>query len=76
MNKNDRSIVHKGFINDNQSVIVATTAFGMGIDCEISVIVNYGIPSTIEEYYQQIGRSGRSGNQSYAYTFYDISDNS
>lgn len=31
--------------------MIATTAFGMGIDCEIQLIINYGIPSTIEEYY-------------------------
>lgn len=48
-------------------VIVATTAFGMGIDCnDIRQIFHWGPPHTIEEYVQEIGRGGRDTRQCYA----------
>ena len=52
-------------------IIIATTAFGMGIDCpDITYIYHWGSPHSIEEYVQEIGRAGRNQTQSYATLIY------
>ena len=58
----ERVYVHQGFMKDELTVVVATVAFGMGIDKpDVRHVVHWGAPSTTEEYYQQIGRGGRDG---------------
>ncbi len=57
----DRNKIHNDFINGNKKVIISTTAFGMGIDQNVKCVIIIGCPSSVEEYYQQIGRAGRDG---------------
>ena len=71
----ERTRVQEDFMKGNIPVVVATNAFGMGIDKrDIRNIVHYDMPGTVEAYYQEIGRAGRDGRMSRAVLLYRKSD--
>jgi RecQ family ATP-dependent DNA helicase len=61
MDPKDKSNVHNKFIRNEIDCVVATVAFGMGIDKPIRTVVHYCVPMDLESYYQEIGRAGRDG---------------
>ena len=70
-----RKKIQEDFIDGRLPVIIATNAFGMGIDKkDIRLVIHYNSPGSIENYYQEIGRAGRDGKASYTYLLYDESD--
>jgi ATP-dependent DNA helicase RecQ len=71
----DRRAVHDAFRTLPDVVVVATSAFGMGIDKpDVRFVLHAGVPESLDAYYQQIGRSGRDGGNAYAVLFYRPED--
>jgi ATP-dependent DNA helicase RecQ len=71
----DRARKQDDWILNKTKVIVATNAFGMGIDkSDVRVVVHLDLPESLEAYYQEAGRAGRDGLKSYAVLLYQSSD--
>jgi len=73
LNKKTRDQVALDFINNKCNIIISTVAFGMGIDQIVKCVLIFGCSSSIEEYYQQIGRGGRDGSYCETVFYYDNS---
>lgn len=71
----ERESVHDRFRDDELDVVVATSAFGMGIDKpNVRFVVHASVPDSLDSYYQQIGRAGRDGDDALALLFYRAED--
>ncbi|TYH31522.1 hypothetical protein ES288_A01G179300v1 [Gossypium darwinii] len=68
----DRSRIQELFCANKIRVVVATVAFGMGLDKrDVGAVIHYSLPESLEEYVQEIGRGGRDGRLSYCHLFFD-----
>ena len=75
MNTEQKESCERVFLSGNKRIIIATSAFAMGIDkSDIRLVLHWNMPFSIVDYYQQIGRAGRDGNAAHAVLFYRSED--
>lgn len=74
MSASERKRVHETFAKGETNCVIATCAFGMGIDITIRNVIHYGVPKDMESYYQEIGRAGRDHKMSECVLMYEPKD--
>lgn len=75
MDDKERTHAQNQFMSRKCDVVVATNAFGMGIDrSDVRFVVHYDVPGSIEAYYQEAGRAGRDGEPSHCELFFNFAD--
>ncbi|MEG2464481.1 MAG: ATP-dependent DNA helicase RecQ [Kiritimatiellia bacterium] len=75
MEDEDRTRVQNAFMNRKDPIVIATNAFGMGVDrSDLRFVIHWDIPGSVEAYYQEVGRAGRDGAYAWCELLYNYAD--